>query len=345
MNPIQAVLLGTAVGDSVGLPAEGMSFDRIQKRWHGVWQQRLVLGKGMVSDDTEHTVFVAQGLALYPNDPAGFQRALGWKLRWWLLCLPAGIGFATLRGILKLWMGFPPTKSGVFSAGNGPAMRSAIIGAFFVGNEERIREYVKASTRLTHTDPKAETAALAVALTASWVTLHRESPPSIAEMSSLWLSAGTDDAVWQGLVKKLVEAADRQLNVAQFARELGLERGVTGYAYHTVPVALYAWFTHYGDFRAPLESVLNCGGDTDTVGAITGALAAITSPIPQEWVSGLCDFPISLGYLEQLGEALNIGKSSGQTVLPKFNWVVLPIRNVIFFFVVLIHGFRRLIPG
>lgn len=345
MNPIQAVLLGTAVGDSVGLPAEGMSSYRIQKRWHGVWRQRLVVGKGMVSDDTEHTVFVAQCLALYPDDPAGFQRALGWKLRWWLLCLPAGIGFATLRGILKLWLGFPPSRSGVFSAGNGPAMRSALIGAFLAGNEERIREYIKASTRLTHTDPKAETAAMAVALTASWAALHRKSSPSIAEMSSLWLSAGLDDAVWQGLMSKVVESADRQLTVAQFAKELGLERGVTGYAYHTVPVALYAWFRHYGDFRASLESVLNCGGDTDTVGAITGALAAITSPIPEEWLTGLCDFPISLEYLKQLGESLDIGKGSGQVVLPEFCWLALPIRNLIFLIVVLTHGFLRLVMG
>ena len=54
----------------------------------------------MISDDTEHTLFVAQALLAHPNDPAAFQRCLAWKLRLWLLGLPAGIGFATLRSIL-----------------------------------------------------------------------------------------------------------------------------------------------------------------------------------------------------------------------------------------------------
>jgi ADP-ribosylglycohydrolase len=124
-------LLGTAVGDALGLPAEGMSRQRIQRRWHSQWRHRFLFGRGMVSDDTEHTLFVAQALLAHPNDPAAFQRCLAWKLRLWLLGLPAGIGFVTLRAILKLWLGFPPTRSGVHSAGNGPAMRSGIIGAYF----------------------------------------------------------------------------------------------------------------------------------------------------------------------------------------------------------------------
>ena len=125
------VLTGTAVGDALGLPAEGMSRQRLQRRWHGQWRHRFLFGRGMVSDDTEHTLFVAQALLAHPNDPVAFQRCLAWKLRLWLLGIPAGIGFATLRAILKLWLGFPPTRSGVHSAGNGPAMRSAIIGAYF----------------------------------------------------------------------------------------------------------------------------------------------------------------------------------------------------------------------
>lgn len=56
------VLLGTAVGDSIGLPTEGLSPKAIAHRWKGQWRQRLLFGRGMVSDDTEHTVFVGQCL-------------------------------------------------------------------------------------------------------------------------------------------------------------------------------------------------------------------------------------------------------------------------------------------
>ena len=77
------------------------------------------------------------------------------QLRFWLLGLPGGIGYATLKAILKLWLGFKPEHSGIFSAGNGPAMRSAIIGVCYGNDSQKLRELVKASTRLTHTDPKA----------------------------------------------------------------------------------------------------------------------------------------------------------------------------------------------
>ena len=115
LNALVGVLIGTAVGDSLGLPAEGMSRQRIRARWGGVWRHRFLFGRGMVSDDTEHTLFVAQALLTHPGDPIAFQRCLAWKLRLWLLGLPAGIGLATLKAILKLWLGISPNRSGVWS--------------------------------------------------------------------------------------------------------------------------------------------------------------------------------------------------------------------------------------
>jgi len=342
-RPILAVLLGTAVGDSLGLPAENLTPWRIQKRWPGPWAQRFVFGRGMVSDDTEHTVFVAQCLAEGAVDAQSFQRKLAWKLRWWLLCIPAGIGFATLRSILKLWLGFSPSRSGVFSAGNGPAMRSALIGTYFAGNLAQIRSYVRASTRLTHTDPKAETTALAVALTASWAVNGFRPEGHLQEIYELWISASLDDTDWVGLVRKIGKAYEGQRTVAEFVQELGLKKGVTGYAYHTAPVALYAWLKHHGDYRAGLEAVLNCGGDTDTVGAITGALLAINSSIPSEWATGLCDYPISRAYLEKLAHALESHSEGASAKLPTFSWIALPFRNLVFLAVVLIHVCLRVI--
>src|SRR5205814_937981 len=120
-------------------------------------------GRGMISDDTEHTLMVAQALLPHSDDVTGFQRSLAWKFRWWFICLPGGVGLATAKACLKLWMGFPPGKSAVKSGGSGPAMRSAIIGAFFATDANRRHEFVRASSRLTHTGWQAEIAALAVA--------------------------------------------------------------------------------------------------------------------------------------------------------------------------------------
>jgi hypothetical protein len=75
-----------------------------------------------------------------------------------MLLLPAGVGLATLRACLRLVVGVPPARSGVFSAGNGPAMRAAIIGVCLGHTRERLRAHVRIATRITHTDPKAERA-------------------------------------------------------------------------------------------------------------------------------------------------------------------------------------------
>ena len=124
-NRLRGVVLGTAVGDAVGLAAEGISRRRIGKLFTHPWQHHFLLGHGMLSDDTEHTVFVIQALLRHPDAPALFARRLAWSLRWWFVSLPAGIGLATGRAIIKLWLGFSPQRSGVYSAGNGPAMRAA----------------------------------------------------------------------------------------------------------------------------------------------------------------------------------------------------------------------------
>src|SRR5260370_19769918 len=105
----------------------------------------------MPSDDTEHTCLVGQALLRAPRDPDAFARSLAWRLRFWLLGLPAGTGRATLRAIIKLWLGFPPSRSGVWSAGNGPAMRAAIVGVCLGHDIDRLPGVIRASTRMTHT--------------------------------------------------------------------------------------------------------------------------------------------------------------------------------------------------
>jgi len=119
-------------------------------------------------------------------------------------------------------------------------------------------------------------------------------------------------------------------------------RGVSGYAYRSVPVALYAWLRHPEDFRAALTSAITLGGDADTVGAITGALCGGTLGgflVPSEWVEGIRDVPRSVAWMRLLSLRLDEGGSPVRLAWP----LILP-RNVFFLAVVLFHGFRRLFP-
>ena len=214
---------------------------------------------------------VMQALMAAGNDEEQFLRQWAWRLRLWLLGLPAGIGMATLKATLKLWIGFPPHRSGVYSAGNGPAMRSAVLGAA-IADQDQLRRLVKASTRLTHTDPKAEYGALAVAMAARMAS-GGELPDGkrfLAELRRLLPDEGSDELLQ--LLDRAVGSVDRGEGTADFAVSLGLGKGVSGYMYHSVPVALHAWLSHPHDFRSAVLSVIRCGGDTDTTAAIVGGI-------------------------------------------------------------------------
>ena len=102
-----------------------------------------------------------------------------------------------------------------------------------------------------------------------------------------------------------------------------------------------------GDYRGAVLAAIRCGGDTDTVAAITGAIAGTgtgESGIPAKWLERLREWPRTIGWMRRLGERLartrdsGIGEAAAPVSLP-----ALLFRNVVFLGVVLTHGFHRLL--
>ncbi len=348
-DAICGCLLGQAVGDAMGLPMEGLSRRRGPRLYPHLHRMQFFFGVGMGSDDTEHACLTASVLSA--DSPAVFRRRLAWRLRWWFLGLPVGIGKATLRACVKLWLGFPSTKSGVFSAGNGPAMRATVLGAWAETDAE-LRAIVRESTRLTHTDPKAEYGALAVALAVRLAATTRTAAAPAADAFADRLDGllPRDPAAdeLRELVRQVVDGIAAGLMVEDFAASLGLTRGVSGYMYHTVPVALFAFFRHADDYRTAVPAVIRCGGDTDTVAAIAGGLIGTRvgkAGIPAEWLTGYRDWPWSVGRIERLAAKV-IGRDvPSESLLSTLLGPVLRLtRNAFFFLVVLGHIGRRLLP-
>lgn len=349
----RGMLLGTAAGDALGLPMEGLSRRRAARLFPGPLRHRLIFGRGMVSDDTDHAVMTTQSLLAAPDDPDAFARTLAWRLRFWVLSLPAGVGWATLRAVLRLWIGFPPARSGVFSAGNGPAMRIAPMGAFFAETPERMAPFLAATVRVTHSDPRAETGAAAVARATAWgIRNGPERPPDPAEFRGILGPSPVEDTEWPRIVDQLRTALRQNRSVSEFAAEIGQERGVSGYAYHTVPVAMFAWRRHYADFRSTVAECIACGGDADTVAAVAGAMGGAATGergIPEEWIAGLLEWPRSVGVLRELADRLEaVGRSDDSAGAPRGpvpeNWPGMAARNLVFLAIVLAHGFRRMFP-
>lgn len=344
---IAGTILGTAVGDAIGLPREGLSPARA-KRLFGEppLRHRFLLGRGMISDDTEHTCMLAQALLASGGDRARFVRSLGWRMRLWLLGLPAGVGLGTARAIAKMWLGFGD-RSGVRSAGNGPAMRVALLGVCFADDREQLLEFAIAQAGLTHTDPRGVQGAVVIALAAAHAA--RGIPADRTAIFDDLRHVVTDTE----LIERL-EIADSYLDedrsASEFAAALGLERGVSGYANSTVPICIFCWMKWPDDFRRAVEEVICLGGDSDTTAAIVGALVGASvgeAGIPAEWLYGVCEWPRSISWMRGLGERLaeqvESDFSQQANAKPLF-WPALAIRNLLFLIVVLLHGFRRLLP-
>ncbi|MFO0910019.1 MAG: ADP-ribosylglycohydrolase family protein [Isosphaeraceae bacterium] len=336
---LAGTLLGTSLGDALGLPCEGMTARQIARRF-GVLDRFHILGRtGYVSDDTEQSALVAQSLARYPDDVDGCIQAFRQSLFGWFCRLPWGVGLATARSCLRIGLGIRP--SGVFSAGNGAAMRSAIIGSFFCDQPESRREFARALALVTHRDPRAVEGALFVAEVAAACAnmtdvVTREQ--SIAEarriVSNTQLGAKLDQA------RKL---ADRHADVSEAAEVLG----TSGFVVHTVPFACFV-FLRFGDdpMRAITEAI-RAGGDTDTIGSIVGAWVGTLhgeSSLPIELLDQIHDGPFGPSHLRALAACLGNQRSGDPGPAPQYSIVGAMVRNLVLYPVILAHGFRRLVP-
>lgn len=350
-------LLGTAVGDALGLPAENLSPGRLSRLFPGLVpgpgghtppSHTFVFGRGMVSDDTDHACLTAMAVAGSGGDQDRFASHLGWYLRFWFAAIPAGVGMATARACIKLWLGFSPASSGVFSAGNGPCMRAPLLGVLFADRPALLRTLIAITTRITHTDPKAEAAALAVALAAGQAAAfpgQASLSPVLAELRNDSRPAFAELAL---LLERAAAHADTGKSTSEFAAELGLSRGITGYAFHTVPCVIHAWVRHPADFSRAMTEVISCGGDTDTTAAILGGIVGSgvgQAGIPRHLLDGIADWPWTVERIRSTANMAFQGSSNGLGVaVPRLWWPLIFFRNLYFLALVLAHGFRRLLP-
>ncbi|NND97523.1 MAG: ADP-ribosylglycohydrolase family protein [Pirellulaceae bacterium] len=363
VDQIAGSLLGTAVGDAVGLPLENLSRRRLDA-WLGnkPLRHRFLLGYAMVSDDTEHTCLVAQSLIRSGNDAENFGSDLARRLKWWLAGLPAGTGRATARACIRLWMGIDWRRSGVWSAGNGPAMRAAIIGVAMTDTQQAIK-FTRASSQITHSDPKATYGALAIASLANHFA-HRARDTTVFDglesMFARWINANDDDAAeLMQLINAAIASARQGESTQEFAQQAGWERGVTGYTYQTVPVAVHACLRHPENFRAAIDGLVRCGGDVDSTAAIAGGILGAKlgeDGIPDDWLNPLIEWPRSKAWMRQLARVLADTRStstdpadslqsvSSNSEMPTINPLAQLVRNLFFLAVVLVHGLRRLLP-
>ncbi len=260
----RGALAGLAVGDALGRPVEFWSRDRIEEEYgfldsyqgHGSHG----MSAGTVSDDTEQALCIATSLASRGEwDP----EAVAAQFVDWHGSAPFDIGGTTSRSMEHLASGVDWDEAGEMTrqersndrATNGSVMRCAPLAIAYPNETEKLIQYSRESSIITHAHPKCAYGAAILNLTIANLLTYTEEPLSRA------IQAADDDAP-SDLTARLSSIED--------ADEASLSS--SGDVTDTLETALYYALTSSTFFEAVTEAV-NTGGDTDTVGAITGAVA------------------------------------------------------------------------
>jgi ADP-ribosylglycohydrolase len=336
LDRLNGVLLGTALGDALGLPAERLRPERIARRFGRMDRFQMLGATGFVSDDTEQAALVAQSLGRYPADPTACANAFRRSLVGWFWRLPWGVGMATIKACLRSTCGLRP--SGVGAAGNGAAMRAAIVGVFFADDSDARLRFGRALAEVTHLDERAVAGALFVSELAAAVCRSSNRTENFRAA----LNTVAEPQLHAALVRAEVLAGNAA-ETGHAAKELG----TSGYVLHTVAFAAFC-FLRYGDHPLPaLQEAIAAGGDTDSIAAILGGwLGAIHGErgLPVALLARIHDGPFGPAHLRALGSHLDRVQRGEPGTTPGYSPFAALLRNLLLYPVVLAHGFRRLLP-
>lgn len=173
-------------------------------------------------------------------------------------------------------------------------MRVAPIAVRYADDRAALARAARASARVTHAHPLAIDAAVAQAAAIAAALVGE--PP---------LDAALQVATTPELKLRLREAA-RLLHVGPEPAELAAVLGNRPTGLESVPAAIYAAVAHES-VETAVTFAVRCGGDTDTIGAMAGAIAAArtgASTIPSDWLDALEEGPKGRRLVESLADQL-----------------------------------------
>jgi ADP-ribosylglycohydrolase len=348
VDSAQGCLLGIAVGDAIGLPFAGMKPQRIKRLLdRSPLRHRFMVNQGLISDNTEQACMTAQAIISSTIDTDRFSEDLAERFKSWLVAIPTGVRYNMVRSAMNLWMGSRPSHSGLRSADSGPAIRASIIGVYTRTNPELLGDMIFRSTLLTNNDTRALDGAHLIAIATRMACSHSQGCVDPKDFLDLAPQHVQDEQLL-GNLSIAVNAAREKLEPHLFLEQMQLTNsGISNYTNHAVPAALYCWFRHPEDFRSAVECAVRLGGETDTVASIVGGVAGAglgPDKIPQEWVSGLTDWPCSTHWIKHLAEELANAGNGLPAEAPEAFWPCRLFRNFFFASLLLARNTRRLLP-
>ncbi|WP_457550733.1 ADP-ribosylglycohydrolase family protein [Archaeoglobus sp.] len=280
LKKFRGALLGFAIGDALGMPAEGLKLDEV-KRVFGKIEDFLDsplgdLKAGEWTDDTEQMLILAESLLnkryLDPTDLC--KRLLNLKSN--------RIGWTTRRALEKLKSGVHWFEAGVESDSCGASLRVLPIGLVYSFSLDLVEKYAMISASVTHRGPSA-VGAIAYALTVACV------------FNDFSYEETIDEVV--GRVKRYDELLADKISLAYDLVGEDLENVVDRIGnsisiYDCIPLSINM-FLSTESFKDCAVKSANVGGDSDSICAMACGLKGCelgVDAIPEDWIVRLKDY-------------------------------------------------------
>ncbi|MCH8906295.1 MAG: ADP-ribosylglycohydrolase family protein [Candidatus Heimdallarchaeota archaeon] len=280
-------LIGKAVGDALGFLVEGQSAEVCQKYLSTFDDNTIPKVKraqfeyGQYSDDTQ----LARELIISFLENKSFDPKLyGKKIsKLFYEGKVVGGGMATRNSAERLRRRVPWYAAGEPrpSAGNGTAMRAAVVSLMFYPNVVRLREVATNQSRITHLDPRCTVGSVTIALaTHAILKKHSKTLFSAAELiEPIIPSIDQTSPLFAEELKNLIEWTlidpKEALEKIRIAGKPDFDDGWPGISPYVIPTvlwSLYCFIRNQTNFLQAVKLAIWCGGDVDTTAAITGAL-------------------------------------------------------------------------
>jgi ADP-ribosyl-[dinitrogen reductase] hydrolase len=301
-------LLGLACGDALGRPVEFNSAATIEDRY-GTVETMLGNGShgkppGTITDDTELALRIARSLVSCGRFDGG---DIAGRFVEWYETDPFDIGLMTRDSLGRLQRGEAWTQAGQAvwesrregsNAGNGSVMRCAPYALAFADDPAYLGQVSEQSSAVTHADPRCKRGCALLNLT-------------IAS-----LLQDVDDPLHRALETTYPEPSDAPEIVSAVE---GLPDSVSasditngGYVVDALQAGLY-YALDAESAKDAIVRAVNAGGDADTVGAITGAVAGArfgADALPDAWLDEIDE---SAELRRLAGELIEVAGPGGES--------------------------------
>ncbi|MET8225888.1 ADP-ribosylglycohydrolase family protein [Streptomyces sp. NPDC005301] len=282
----RGALLGLAVGDALGAPAENMKPSEIRARWGRI--TGYVAEHPAGTDDTEYAIFSGLLLARHGSALTVHHVETAWHQ--WIADRDEGpfrgAGFSERGTLENLRRGLaaPISAQHRHAWSDGLAMRAAPFGVFAAGRPAEAARLVAIDGSVSHEGEgiyggQAVAAGVAAAMTGA---------PTIAVVACA-LAVIPDDSWTARSLRRAVAVAHRGERAVRSAVVIG-GYPWTDLAPEAVALAFGAYAAADGDFTGSVLTAVNMGRDADTTAAVAGALAGATGgarSVPAEWAAAI----------------------------------------------------------